>query len=211
MELLPEDVLKLVVAMLLGGLIGAEREFRDKAAGFRTIIFISVGATAFTVFSQKLGGIDDPVRIAANVVTGIGFLGAGAILREGSRIRGLTTAATIWLAAALGMGVGGGYYLLAGAITAAALLVLWLLPAVEERIDRARETRVYEVECALKPAKFRELEQMFRNAGLRVKSHKQIKSGQRMVCVWEAYGALEKHERAMTALFDDGEVAEFRF
>jgi len=78
MTMILEDVIKLLLAILIGGLIGAEREFRDKAAGFRTIIFICVGATLFTLFSLKLGGDEDPVRIAANIVSGVGFLGAGA-------------------------------------------------------------------------------------------------------------------------------------
>ena len=89
------EMLKLGLAVLIGGVIGAEREFRDKAAGFRTIIFITIGATLFTIFSSILAGDKDPTRIAANIVTGIGFLGAGAIIREGGRVAGLTTAATI--------------------------------------------------------------------------------------------------------------------
>jgi putative Mg2+ transporter-C (MgtC) family protein len=80
-EILLKDVIKLLVAILIGGLIGAEREFRDKAAGFRTIIFICVGAALFTMYSIKIGGGEDPVRIAANVVSGVGFLGAGYYVR----------------------------------------------------------------------------------------------------------------------------------
>ncbi len=211
MQILPEDLLKLLLAIIIGGLIGGEREFRDKAAGFRTIIFICAGATLFTIFSWKLGGGDDPVRIAANIVTGIGFLGAGTILRDGGRVTGLTTAATIWLVASLGMGIGGGHYLFVGAVTVAVLAVLWVFPMLEERIDRARETRTYEVQCALRPAKFNQLEAMFRDAGLRVRSHKQVKSGERMICVWEAQGSLAHHDQAMHHLFSDPEVAEFTF
>ena len=96
----------MLLAMLIGGLIGAEREFRDKAAGFRTIIFICVGSTMFTILSAKIGGAQDPSRIAASIVTGVGFIGAGAILQERERVIGLTTASTIWIAAALGMGIG---------------------------------------------------------------------------------------------------------
>jgi putative Mg2+ transporter-C (MgtC) family protein len=113
------------MAVLIGGVIGAEREFRDKSAGFRTLIFICVGACLFTIGSIELGGPGDPVRIAAQIVSGIGFLGAGAILRNGVKITGLTTAATIWLVAALGMAIGGGLYLLTGA-AAVVLVVLWI-------------------------------------------------------------------------------------
>ena len=91
-----EFLIKLGAALLVGGLVGAEREYRDKAAGFRTIIFITVGATLFTMFSTVIAGEEnDPARIASNIVTGIGFLGAGAIMRESGRVAGLTTAATI--------------------------------------------------------------------------------------------------------------------
>ena len=132
MFILPEDLIKLLLAVLVGGLVGAEREFRDKAAGFRTIILICVGATLFTMFSLKLSGDrGDPVRIAASIVSGVGFLGAGAIMRAGGRVLGITTAATIWLAAALGMGIGGGYYLLSGAAAGIILLILWVFPNLE--------------------------------------------------------------------------------
>jgi putative Mg2+ transporter-C (MgtC) family protein len=92
----------------VGGIIGAEREFRHRAAGFRTIILICLGSTLFTMFSLRLGGATSPVRIVAHMVTGVGFLCAGVILEEGRRIVGLTTASTIWFTAALGMGIGGG-------------------------------------------------------------------------------------------------------
>src|SRR5512133_3601325 len=134
----PENLLKLLLALLVGGLIGMEREFRDKAAGFRTMICICLGATLFTILSSLLGQPDDVTRIASEIVTGVGFLGAGAILRgPAGSVTGLTTAATIWLVAALGMAIGGGAYLLALATTAAVLLVLWVFPLLEARIDNA--------------------------------------------------------------------------
>ncbi len=113
-----EDALRIVLALVAGGAIGLEREFRDKAAGFRTLIFICVGAALFTLLSAKLSGGSDGTRIAANIVSGVGFLGAGVILREGGRVVGLTTAAAIWLTAALGMALGGGYYLVGGLVLA---------------------------------------------------------------------------------------------
>ncbi len=105
-----EIILKLLSAILVGGLIGFEREYRDKAAGFRTMILISTGAMLFTYLSELIGGEDDPVRVTAAVVTGIGFLGAGAILVDKGRVQGLTTASTIWLTAALGVAVGTGAF-----------------------------------------------------------------------------------------------------
>ena len=98
MPLLTEDLIKLSLAALLGGLIGAEREYRDKAAGFRTLVLIAIGSTLFMILSLRFGAAnDDTVRIAANIVTGIGFLGAGVILRGSGGVVGLTTAATVCL------------------------------------------------------------------------------------------------------------------
>jgi len=211
MFILPEDLIKLLLAVLVGGLVGAEREFRDKAAGFRTIILICVGATLFTMFSLKLGGDMDPVRIAANIVSGVGFLGAGAIMRAGDRVLGITTASTIWLAAALGMGIGGGYYLLSGAAAGIILLVLWVFPNLEQRIGNIREWRTYEVICQANREKFLQLEAMFPQCGLRVKSHKQMKRGDEMVCTWDALGSPKNHDRLTGMLFADAEVREFRF
>src|SRR5271154_5080290 len=106
MHLTEVDLLKLFISLIIGSVIGAEREYRSKSAGFRTIILITLGSTLFTIFSIQIGSPNSPDRIASNIVQGIGFLGAGIIFREGSRVNGITTAATIWIAAALGMGVG---------------------------------------------------------------------------------------------------------
>jgi putative Mg2+ transporter-C (MgtC) family protein len=207
MLILPEDVLKVVLAVLVGGLIGFEREFRDKAAGFRTMIFICIGATLFTIFSIKLGGD----RVASTIVTGIGFLGAGVIMRESGRVTGLTTAATIWLTSAMGMGLGRGEYLLVFVATAISLAVLWLFPRWEERIKQLRDDRVYEVVCPLSQDKLAQLRSLIRQSGLRLKGEKQGKVGSDMRCVWDAYGSPAAHDRFVEALFADSEVKEFRF
>ena len=83
---IPDVLLKILMAVLIGGIIGAEREYRDKAAGFRTMIFICTGAAMFTIFSMEIGGEEDPVRIASSIVSGVGFLGAGAIMRGEGRV-----------------------------------------------------------------------------------------------------------------------------
>lgn len=110
-----EEFLKIIVALVLGGVIGFEREYRDKPAGFRTNIFICLGSAIFTIMSLKMLTLYgfDPGRIAAQIVTGVGFLGAGAILRSGNKIRGLTTASEVWLVASIGMCVGFGHFLIA--------------------------------------------------------------------------------------------------
>src|ERR1041385_3347429 len=98
--------IKLFAALVAGSIIGAEREYQSKNAGFRTVILITLGSCLFTILSEVMGGTHDPARIAANIITGIGFLGAGAIFKEGVTVKGLTTASVIWIAAAVGMSIG---------------------------------------------------------------------------------------------------------
>jgi putative Mg2+ transporter-C (MgtC) family protein len=210
MTIILDDVIKLLLALLIGGLIGAEREFRDKAAGFRTNIFICVGATLFTIFSIKLGG-RDPVRIAASIVSGVGFIGAGAILRGEGRVVGLTTASTIWLVAALGMGIGGGHYLFAGVATGVALVVLWIFPLVEVWIGRLGEMRIYHIVCSVGQGRSAQLEEVFRKCDLRVRSRKWHKRGDEMIGLWEALGKPGNHDRLVEALLGDADVKEFSF
>jgi putative Mg2+ transporter-C (MgtC) family protein len=133
------DLIKrLLLAAVLGAALGFEREWRQKFAGLRTNILIAIGSTLFTVMSIELsadaGG--DATRIAAQIVTGIGFLGAGAIMRTGGGVRGLTTAAMIWVNAAIGVAVGGGEYHVAIIATVVTLIVTVLLNPVERWIDR---------------------------------------------------------------------------
>lgn len=136
---IPALVGRMLLAGALGGIIGIERELRNKAAGLRTNILIAMGSALFTLMSIEMArGGADPTRIAAQIVTGIGFLGGGAILREGATVRGLTTAATIWMNAAIGVAAGGGRYQLAIVATVTTLVTLTLLMPVDRWLD-ARE------------------------------------------------------------------------
>ena len=132
-----ESLLRLSLAAVLGGLIGAERELRERKAGLRTHLLVSLGSALFTIVGAYgfhaflASGANvvraDPTRIAAQIVTGIGFLGAGAIIRHGLSVRGLTTAATLWVVAAVGMAAGAGYYSVAVITTALVLIALYPL------------------------------------------------------------------------------------
>jgi putative Mg2+ transporter-C (MgtC) family protein len=113
--------------------------------GFRTLILITVGSTLFTIFSLRMDPGFTQTRIAANIVTGIGFLGAGAIIREHGRVGGLTTAATIWFSAALGMGIGAGELVFVAASTFAVIVVLLIFPRLELWIDHIPESRSYRI------------------------------------------------------------------
>ena len=137
-------IFRLGLAGVLGGAIGMERELREREAGLRTHLLVSVGAALFTLvsayawtdwtFSTRQGLTFDPTRIAAQIVTGVGFLGAGAIIRQGLSVRGLTTAASLWLVAAIGMAAGAGWWEAASIATAGALLTLWPLRAFAHRL-----------------------------------------------------------------------------
>jgi len=139
-----EALLRLSLAAVLGGLIGIERELREREAGLRTHLLVSLGSALFTIVSAYgfhaflASGQSvvraDPTRIAAQIVTGIGFLGAGAIIRQGLSVRGLTTAATLWVVAAVGMACGAGYYSAAALSTALVLLALYPLRIIAYRI-----------------------------------------------------------------------------
>jgi putative Mg2+ transporter-C (MgtC) family protein len=142
----PEVLLRVALAAVLGGVLGLEREFREREAGLRTHLLVCVGSALFTIvsaygFSEFLRSGEavvraDPTRIAAQIVTGIGFLGAGAIIRQGLSIRGLTTAATLWVVAAIGLATGAGYYSAAVITTGVALAALWPLRALAYRMVR---------------------------------------------------------------------------
>ena len=136
--MLPADLVwRLLVAAGLGAAVGLEREYRQKPAGLRTNILIALGSALFTIVSAEMGhqsGTAD--RIAAQIVTGIGFLGGGAILRNADTVHGMTTAATIWVNSAIGMAAGFGQYGLATATTVITLLVLVVLPPIEAYFER---------------------------------------------------------------------------
>lgn len=132
-----ELMMRLLLAAGLGAAIGLEREYRQKPAGLRTSMLIGLGAALFTIVSIQMGGTGaTPDRIAAQVVTGVGFLGGGAILRSGHTIQGMTTAATVWVNAAIGVAAGTGQFAMAFEATVIALVVLLLLPPVEGYFER---------------------------------------------------------------------------
>lgn len=131
-----ELIRRLLLAAAIGGLLGAERELRRKSAGFRTNILIGVGCAIFTIISMTLSS-GSPDRIASNIVTGVGFLGAGAIMRDQSGgVHGLTTAATVWVNAALGSAAGAGDYRLALIGAAITFAVLAIVGPIEGKIER---------------------------------------------------------------------------
>lgn len=139
-----EEAAQVSVAFIIGAIIGIEREFRSKPAGFRTMILICVGSCLYTILSKESNDTS-PDRIASNIVTGIGFIGAGVIFKEGISVNGLTTAALIWITAALGMAVGYHNYPLTIVVTAMVVTALFVLEPVQNFINQLHKVKDYRI------------------------------------------------------------------
>ena len=211
--MLPLDTLflRLTLAVVIGGIIGAEREYRNKSAGFRTMIMISLGACLFTVFSEHDGLMMGSDRIAANIVTGVGFLGAGVIFKSDDRVIGLTTAVTIWLVAALGMGVGNGYYLSSLIGCALTMIVLVGFTYFEGWIDRANQIRNYKIVCPYTEGQLKTYEQLFRHHHLKFKRGKQARNGNEITGIWSVMGTEKNHDQLIAIILNDADVMAFEF
>lgn len=210
MDTLVPDLIKLGIAVLVGGILGAEREFRDKAAGFRTLILITVGSALFTIFSLRMDPGFTQTRIAANIVTGIGFLGAGAIIREHGRIGGLTTAATIWLCAALGMGIGAGEVNFVLIATFAILVILLFFPRLEHWIDHIRESRIYRITVSATDMHgLDEIHKAIEACELQVYEHHQSKKGATIIGTWHTIGSPNNHDQFVMRMLRDQSIEEF--
>ena len=201
--------LRMGLAVLVGGLIGAERESRDKAAGFRTMTLISLGSCTFTILSIRIGGAANAARIAAQIVSGVGFLGAGAIMRDGSKVSGLTTAATVWLTASLGMGLGAGYVGIALVATAMTALVLLLFPVIEHQIDRRRESIAYQLTCGSREIIDR-LKREMSASGLTVTGQSVTRDGETFCLSIEAVGNQSRHETISNQWLSDRDISSVR-
>jgi putative Mg2+ transporter-C (MgtC) family protein len=144
--LVSSSIVRLLMAAILGGLIGLEREWKHRAAGLRTNLFICFGAAMFTLLSERLAGVpSDAARIAAQIIPGIGFIGAGSIIHNRGLTTGLTSAATIFVVASIGMAAGGGLYVTAMFATGLVVATLFLLGHIEETFNLKLLTSSYEV------------------------------------------------------------------
>jgi len=205
-----EILLRFLLAALWGGLVGAEREYRSISAGFRTMIMISIGSCFFTIMSMAIGGAGNPDRIAANIVTGIGFLGAGVIFRGGgSKVHGITTAATIWAVAAVGMGIGAGFYGAAAMSSILILIVLAVLHSGELLIDKLNVVKFYSITCPWQEDRIAYYEGLIKKAELRFKQERQVKEGETLHISWEVQGHERKHRELAVLLMNDQQISRF--
>jgi len=176
-----DTLIRIALSALLGGAIGLEREFHGRAAGVRTHILVCLGSTVMMLASKVSG---EPARLAAGVATGIGFIGAGEIIRMQATVRGLTTAACLWLTASIGIMVGLGIYAVPTLVTGVALAALLLLSRLEAHIPR-RQYCTIQVEAKGEVELLREIRAVLKGRGLKVQEESVTYTGQEKMLVIE--------------------------
>jgi len=182
-----ETALQLLFSFIIGTAIGIEREYRSKAAGLRTMIMICLGSTIFTELSVVIGDNSED-RIASNIITGIGFLGAGVIFKDGLSISGITTATTIWITAALGMAVGAGEYFIAFVGCFAVLIVLLFFESIQKIIARLHHERTYKITTRQDSSFASEFETEVNRLKLSLRKERDIRSNSDNIIVYLVIG-----------------------
>lgn len=201
--------IKLLVSLVLGASIGAEREYKGRNIGFRTIILITLGSTFFTIISFIIGEKNDPARVASNIVTGIGFLGAGAIFRDGLSVRGVTTASIIWISAAIGMACGIGQYELAVMVTLTVLLILLGFAWVQQFIDKYNKEMVYHITIDNDLELKLEIESAIKSYKLKFVWLNYTKSETHLVITYEISGGEKNHDMLIRFLTTSDKIKNF--
>ena len=210
MEMDFEFGLRLLISFAIGTAIGLEREYRSKAAGLRTMIMICLGATIFTEISIQLGG-NTPDRIASTIISGIGFLGAGVIFKDGLSVTGITTATTIWISAALGMAVGAGEYFIAVIGSAVVLIVLVLFEKIQTIIERIHQSRSYKITVEGNSEFENSLVQEIKKMKLSGKKKKDSKEGNLSILIYEVVGSERNLNAFNTQLKEDLRVKAYDY
>lgn len=210
MEINLETALQLFISFVIGTAIGLEREYRSKAAGLRTMIMICFGSTIFTEISISIGE-SSPDRIASTIITGIGFLGAGVIFKDGLTINGITTATTIWIAAALGMAVGAGEYFIALIGSVVVLIVLSLFENVQRWVVRMHQARSYKIIFENDDGFVSSFENELKKLKLQYNKARDVKNEKDFMVLYEIYGAEKKLEQLNLFLKGAGSVKAYEY
>ncbi len=201
---------RLLISFCIGTAIGFEREYRSKAAGLRTMIMICMGSTIFTEIGMIISPAN-PDRIASTIVTGIGFLGAGVIFKDGLSITGLTTATTIWISAALGMAVGAGQYFIAIFGSIGVLVVLAVFERFQYLVDRMHQTRTYRVKFDKNLVGEIKLDAITKELKLEFRKRREVKDQDTIVVVYEVSGKEKKLDEFNLYLRGDEKVKAFDY
>ncbi|MBC7914836.1 MAG: MgtC/SapB family protein [Pyrinomonadaceae bacterium] len=205
MEFTQSDIIKILLSILCGSIIGFEREYQNKTAGFRTIILICLGSTIFTIVSLKMGGSDD--RIAANIVTGIGFIGAGVIFKNDFDVKGLTTAAVIWITAAIGMVIGISQYFMGMALAVIVLIILSLFARLEGYIDILNHRIKYSITFINTDLRnLQQVEDLINSLDLKIKGRILSKKDHRLLVIFEISGNKNKIKKLSEKLIGIEEI-----
>jgi putative Mg2+ transporter-C (MgtC) family protein len=204
-----ETSLKLFVSLVLGASIGAEREYKGRNIGFRTIILVTLGSTFFTIISFIIGEKSDPSRVASNIVTGIGFLGAGAIFRDGLNVKGVTTASIIWIGAAIGMACGIGQFELAITVTLIVLMILLGFAWVQQFIDRYNKELIYRITIPNDLDLKARIETDIYGLHLRFIRVSHTKVDDNLIIIYEISGREKNHNLLIDYLSVNGDVKSF--
>lgn len=203
------ELLLIFISVILGLLIGAEREYRNKSAGLRTFILVCFGSCLFTILSIKIG-VANPDRLAANIITGIGFLGAGVIFKGENKIEGITTATTIWATASIGMAVGSGYVYFSLLGTALVLIVLSALTYLQSFIDNYNKVREYKI-AVTDSIGFKHCETIFKDHHLKYLMIKQQYTQGNLTVTWRLTGKNNHHEEVIKCLMEDPKIIAYQF
>ncbi len=208
-EMIFDDGVKLLVSLCLGALIGAEREYKGRNIGFRTIILITLGSCFFTIISYSLGAGTDPGRLASNIVTGVGFLGAGAIFRDGISVKGITTASIIWISAAIGMSCGIGQFQFATLVTAFVLVILIGFTGVQKFIDNYNKEMTYRITIPNSEEVKNALEKDIISCRLKYYWEHLEKKESDLIVHYKVRGAENNHEKFLSLLLSSSSVKHF--
>ncbi|PZP45823.1 MAG: magnesium transporter MgtC [Pseudopedobacter saltans] len=203
------EVVLILFSILIGLIIGTEREYQNKSAGLRTFVLVSFGSCIYTILSYKIG-MSTADRIASNIVTGIGFLGAGVIFKDESKISGINTATTIWATASLGMSIGSDHIYLALFGTFLVLVILRLLSFLQDYIDRHHKISDYKlVTCSEEEYKL--CMSLFENFHLKSQVVKQDYSNGQLATTWRLTGNIVNHQEFTKKLRSDDKIVAYHF
>lgn len=204
-----QDIFLVFISLLIGLIIGAEREYQNKSAGLRTFVLISFGACVYTILSQKIGP-QSPDRIASNIITGIGFLGAGVIFKEENKIGGVTTATTIWATASLGMAVGSDHIYLGLLGTLLVIIILRLLSWLQKFIDNRHKISEYKLTTSSEE-EYKYCKELFEEFHLKSHIVRQEYNNGSLVTSWRLIGNSKHHLALTKKLRDDHRIKAYQF
>ena len=204
-----DEAYKILLAAAIGAVIGLERDSRSKAAGFRTMILICVGSCVFTILSRSVGGHSDD-RIAAQIVTGIGFLGGGVIFKEGLTISGLTTAALIWVTAAIGMAIGYENFVATALVSGILCLVLFILEPIQQVFNKYYKVKDYRIKVESNYYDFKkDMEEFLKSYKIKFDCLRVEKINHELIYVYRIRARDRKYDEVDSFLIQNNNVKTF--